>query len=221
MESLVSKGKVVRGYLGVNIQDVTPGLAEEFKLADTKGALLADVQAGTPAEKAGLKSGDVVLDFDGRTVTDTRHLKLQVAETAPGSTVPVKILRDGKEQTIKVTLGELPGTEQLAKADENKTDASDTLNGVTVSDINPQVKRQMNLPANIKGAVVTDVDQNSAAYEAGIRPGAVIEEINHKPVKTAEDAVKLTENVKEKKTLLKIWSNGASHYLLVDESKAG
>jgi serine protease Do len=221
MESLVSKGKVVRGYLGLLPQDVTPALAEEFKLKDQRGALVAEVNPKTPAEKAGLKDGDVIIEFDGKPVSDARHLRLQVAETDPGTTAAVKVIRDGKEETLSVKLGELPGTEQVAQADSKKDNSSDTLNGVTVANADPQVRRQMNVPAGVKGAVVTDVDQDSAAYQAGIRPGFVIEEINHTPVHSAEDAVKLTENAKERKTLLKVWGNGGSHYVVVDESKAG
>jgi serine protease Do len=219
MESLVTQGRVVRGYLGVIIQDVNPDLAKEFNLSQDQGALVADVTPKSPAEKAGLKSGDVILDFNGKSVTDSRHLKLQVAETAPNTTVPVKILRDGKEKTLELTVKELPGSEKMAKADKEEDASSDTLNGVTVSDIDATSKRQLDLPNHVKGAVVTNVDQDSAAYEAGLRPGDVIEEINRKPVESAEDAVKLTENAKSRKTLLKVWSKGGSHYLVVNEEK--
>ena len=120
----------------------------------------------------------------------------------------------------------MPGSEDLAKANENGGESSDALNGVGVSDIDGRAK-EMNLPANIKGAMVTSVDQDSAAYESGLRPGDVILEINRKPVHTADDAVKFTENLKDKKILLKVWTGGngnalsGSHYLVVDENKAG
>jgi serine protease Do len=219
MESRVTTGRVVRGYLGVLIQDITPDLAKEFNLSQDHGALVSDVTPKSPAEKAGLKSGDVILEFNGKPVTDSRHLKLQVAETAPNTTVPVKILRDGKEKTLELAVKELPGSEKMAKADKEEDNSSDTLNGVTVSDIDATAKRQLGLPNTVKGAMVTNVDQDSAAYEAGLRPGDVIEEINRKPVESADDAVKLTENVKSKKTLLKIWSKGGSRYLVVNEEK--
>src|SRR5512135_3617368 len=117
MNSLVKYGHVTRGYLGVMIQDVTPALAKEFKLKDAKGALVGDVVPKGPADKAGLKDGDVVVQFNGKNVTDSRHLKLMVAEAKPDSTVPVKILRDGSSKTIEVTVRQLPGTEQLARAE--------------------------------------------------------------------------------------------------------
>lgn len=221
MESLITTGKVVRGYLGVGIQDVTPALAQEFKLPEGHGALVGDVMPHSPADKAGLKSGDVIVDFNRKPVLDSRHLKLQVAQTTPGATVPVEIIRDGTEKTLNVSVKELPGTEQEANANDNGKGSSDTLNGVTVSDLDENAKGQLHLPQNVKGAVVTEVDQNSAAYEAGLRPGDVVEEINRKPVNTADDAVRLTTNVKDKVVLLKIWSKGGSRFVVVDENKAG
>lgn len=220
MESLISTGKVVRGYLGVGIQDVTPLLAHEFKLPEGHGALVSEVVPRSPADKAGLQSGDVIVDFNHKTVSDSRHLKLQVAETRPGSTVPLEVIRDGRPRTITVSVKELPGSEEQANASENEKGSSDTLNGVTVADLDSNARGQLKLPGNVKGAIVTDVDQNSAAYEAGLRQGDVIEEINRSPVNNAEDAVKLTTNVKDKVVLLKIWSSGGSRYLVVDESKA-
>ncbi|MDB6033800.1 MAG: protease Do [Verrucomicrobiales bacterium] len=222
MESLVKEGRVVRGFMGVNIQDLTPSLAQEFNLKEQSGVVVADVTAKSPAEKAGIKSGDVILSFNGKEVRDGRHLKLQVAQTVPGKSVPVKLLRDGKQTTVNVTVKELPGSEVASSKSTGKdADASDTLNGVAVSDLDGQIRNELKVPSAIKGAVVTEVDPNSAAYEAGLREGDVIQEINRKPVKGADDAVKFTENAKEKRTLLRVWSKGSSKYVVVDETKAG
>src|SRR5262249_59713878 len=111
MGSLVKDGHVTRGYLGVMIQDVNPALEKEFKLKDTQGSLVSDITPKSPAEKAGFQSGDPIQEFNGKKVTDSRHLKLEVARTQPGETVPVKILRDGESKTLDVTVKELPGTE--------------------------------------------------------------------------------------------------------------
>jgi serine protease Do len=222
MESLISKGKVVRGYLGVSIQDVTQALADQFILGpDQHGALVGEVMPDSPADKAGLKSGDDIIEFNGKPVSGSNNLRNQVADTAPGTKVPVKIVRSGRVETLDVAVRELPGSEQVAKVDNQGGDASDSLNGVTVSDIDPRTSEQMNLPKDMKGAVVTDVDQDSAAYDAGLRPGSVIQEINHQPVQSADDAVKFTENLKNKKILLRVWSDGGSHFVVVDETKAG
>jgi serine protease Do len=221
MGNLVKDGHVTRGYLGVMIQDVTPGLAKEFKLKDNKGALVGEVTPRSPAEKAGLKDGDIIIEFNGKAVTDSRHLKLEVARIQPGETVPVKILRDGASKTLDVAVKEMPGTEHLAKNDSHKAEDSGTLNGVAVGDLDSGARQQFDLPGNVKGVVITEVDPNSASAAAGLKPGDVIQEINRKPVRTAEEAVQMTENTNDKTTLLRIWRNGGSRYVVVDESNAG
>jgi serine protease Do len=218
MESLVKTGHVTRGYLGVMIQNVTPSLADEFQLKNDKGALVSDVVPNGPADKAGLKDGDVVLNFDGKPVTDSRWLQLQVAETKPGSKVPVEVLRDGSKKTLDVTVKELPGTQNLAAANSSNDNDTGTLNGVAVADLDQQAHEQYNVPKNVKGAVVTQVDPGSPAAEAGLKSGDVIQEINRKPVKDAQDAVNLTENSESKRTLVRVWEKGGSHYVVVDES---
>ena len=222
MEGLIKDGHVTRGYLGVMIQDLTPALAKEFKLKEPHGALVGDVTPGSPAEKAGLKSGDIIVEFDGKKVTDSRHLKLEVARVQPGHEATVKVLRDGSTKTFEVAVREMPGTERLAKNDsQGKHDDNGTLNGVTVGDLDRSARQQFDLPQNIKGAVVTDVAPDSPAAEAGLKPGDVIQEINRKPVRNAEEAVKLTENTDTKTTLLRVWRNGGSHFVVVDENHAG
>ena len=221
MESLIKDGHVTRGYLGVVIQDVTPALAKEFKLKEAHGALVGEVTAKSPAEKAGIENGDLILEFNGKKVTDSRHLKLEVARVQPGESVPVKILRDGSSKTLDVTVKEMPGTEHLAKNDNHKEDDTGTLNGVTVADLDGAARQQFDLPSNVKGVVITEVDPNSAAAEAGLKAGDVIQEINRKPVRTAEEAVKMTEKADDKTTLLRVWRDGGSRYVAVDESNAG
>lgn len=218
MESLIKNGHVTRGYLGVMIQNVTPDLASEFKLKDNKGALISDVVPNGPADKAGLKNGDVVTEFNGHPVTDSRRLQLSVAEIAPGTSISMQILRDGETKTIDVTVKQLPGIEKLADANSSNNSDTGTLNGVEVADLDPQAHQQFNVPGEVKGAVITQVQPGSAAAEAGLKSGDVIQEINRKPVKSAEDAVKLTEKSDDKRTLVRVWENGGSHYIVVDES---
>ncbi|MBN2507967.1 MAG: DegQ family serine endoprotease [Verrucomicrobia bacterium] len=220
MESLVRYGKVTRGYLGVMIQDLTPTLAKEFKLDDRKGVLIGEVLPNGPAAKSGLKDGDVVLEYNGKPVIDSRRLKLEVARTRPGETVPVKIWRDGDTRVIKVTPKELPGSGELARGDTTAGDSGERLKGVAVSDLDRQVRQELNVPDHVQGAVVTDVAPDSAAARAGLQPGDVIMEINRTRVKSADEAVRLTEGGREDRTtLLRIWSKGGSRYLVVDESE--
>ncbi len=220
MSSLIKDGHVTRGYLGIMIQDVTPALAKEFKLKDTTGALVGDVTPDSPADKAGLKSGDLLVEFGGKKVTDSRHLKLEVARTQPGQTVPVKILRDGTAKTLEVTVKTLPGSESVAKNDKSNEDTG-TLNGVGVTNLDDHARQQFDVPDKIKGAVVTEVKPESAAAEAGLKPGDIIQEINRKPVASAHDAVQMTEHASDKTTLLRVWREGGSRFVVVDESKAG
>jgi len=222
MESLITDGHVTRGYLGVLIQSITPSLAAEFKLKDMGGALVGDVVPGGPADKAGFTDGDVVVEFNGHRVSDSRHLRLEVAETKPGTEVPVEVLRNGERQKLEVTVRSLPGSDQVAEADSANDPDTGTLNGVGVGDLDQASRDQFHVPKEVKGAVVTRVDHDSAAAEAGLKPGDVIEEINHHPVKNADEAVQLTEKTISKKTLVRVWENGGSHYVVVDESpKAG
>jgi len=220
MDGLISEGRVARGYLGVAPQDVTPALAKEFQLPEAGGVLLGDVVPDGPAEKAGLKNGDVILEFGGKKVKDARHFRLEVAQTPPGESVTVKFLRDGKTQTVEVKLKEVPGAQALAKAEPAERGDTGTLNGVTVDDLNRAARQELNVPEGLKGAVVTEVQPDSAAAAADLRLGDVILEINHQPVRNANDAVKLTEHPKSKTTLLRIWRAGLSRYLVVDETQS-
>jgi serine protease Do len=223
MENLVKDGHVTRGYLGVMIQDLTPGLAREFQLKDNSGALVGEVTPRSPAEKAGLKAGDIVTEFNGKKVTDSRHLKLEVARIKPGDSVSVKVLRDGSSKSFEVTVKEMPGSQELSKADNRggSKDDNGTLNGVTVGDLDNPTRQQFDIPAQVRGVVITEVAPDSAAAEAGLKPGDVILEINRHPVKNAEEAVQLTEKTENKTTLLRVWRDGGSRFVVVDESKAG
>ena len=222
MEQLVENGKVVRGYVGIAIQDINPELADAFKLKEHSGALVADVVSGSPAAKAGLKTGDVITDFGGEKVVDSRRLKLAVADIRPGKEVTAKVLREGKLIDMKVTVGENSRKGGLARNERSngssKDDDQGTLNGVGVADLEPQIRQEFDVPSKIQGVIVNQVDPNSAAAQAGLQPGDVLQEINHQPVHTAEEAVKMTENPDTKKTLLRIWNHRGTRFVVVDET---
>jgi len=224
MESLIKDGRVVRGFMGVNIQDVTPTLAKEFDLKDNDGALVADVTVGSPAEKAGIKAGDIIIKLNGKPVRDSRHLKLQVAQIAPNTKVPVEVLRDGTTKSLSVQLKEFPRNELASSSrrgrDSGGSEAEETLKGVSVGNVDARAHQQFNIPDDLKGAIVTDIDESSAAYEAGLREGDVIMEINRKPVVSAEQAVELSaKNDRKGSVLLRVWSRGGTRYVVVKEDK--
>lgn len=190
MDSLIKSGKVVRGWLGVSIQGVTPDLAKNFGLSDAKGALVSEVLPGSPAAKAGIKSGDVIVDFDGKEVEDQTALRNIVAQTPVGKNVKVRVVRDKKTKTLRVNIGEQPkdvasiGEESGATqgATENKA-----LAGLEVRNLTPDVAERLGLPADSKGVVITDIDPASKAAAAGLRVGDMITEINRESVKNVED----------------------------------
>jgi serine protease Do len=220
-DSLVKHGKVVRGYLGVRIQNITPSLADSFKLKDNQGALVADVEPNAPAEKAGLKPGDVIKKIDGNPVTDANSVTLTVTATAPGTKLNLQVLRDGDSKDITVTTAQRPGKRGDKSGEEllsQNDDDTGVLNGVGVDDLDSQTRDQLNVPPRLKGAVITSVAPDSAAARAGLHTGDVILEINKKAVKSAQDAVDLTSKTESKKTLLKVWSHGNTIFVVVDET---
>jgi serine protease Do len=227
MQSLISGGKVTRGYLGIVPQDITPGLAQQFNLPDQSGALVGDVEDGTPAQKAGIKSGDVITQVNGMTIADANSLRIAVSELTPGTRVTVKLLRNGQEKVIPLTLAELPGdigqNGNGSGNPETTSGKTDALNGVTVGDVNQQVRDQLDVPTDLQGAVVTEVDEDSNAAEAGLQANDIIVEINHHPVTDANKAVELCDQAKGARILLKIWRRvgdmGATRFLSVDNTK--
>ncbi|MCX6878320.1 MAG: Do family serine endopeptidase [Verrucomicrobia bacterium] len=223
MNDLITDGKVTRACLGVMVQDLTPALARQFGAAETThGALVGEVPAKSPAAKAGVASGDVITGLAGQPVRDARSLKLAVGTHKPGERVDLKVLRDGAEKSFTATLEPLAGDNQATPAhlrSSGRSEEGDSLSGVGVADLDKATRREANIPADIKGALVTEVDEASAAWEAGLRSGDVIEQINRQPVASAEDAVKLTARPADRETLLRVWSHGGSHFLTVDEAR--
>jgi serine protease Do len=226
MQRLISGGKIMRGYLGVFPQDISPGLAEQFNLPDQNGALVGDVLPNSPAEKAGIKPGDVITEFDGKPISDANSLRLLTSQESPGTKALVKLLRGGSEKTVSVTLGELPAESVSNESDQNGDNSDnskmDALDGVTVEDLDSQARQELKAPENLQGAVVVDVDENSNSAEAGLQKGDVIVEINRQPVTSANDAVKLCKQAKGDEILLKVWhrsgDTGGTRYLSVDNT---
>lgn len=213
-KQIISHGKVTRGWLGVHVQEITPSLAKGLNLPNQKGALVADVEPGSPAAQAGVKSGDIIVDYDGHAVNDPRDLSFSVAGTISGSASHVGVLRDGKKLSLEVKIGERPGetAENSASPDHGKPGRL----GVMVENLTPEAARQMHLPST-HGVLVTEVKPGSPADEGGIQPGDVISEVNHSPIANAADLQAAARNLKSGSTILmKVERQGQSLFLALD-----
>lgn len=211
-ESLVKTGTVVRGYLGVGIQDLNQDLAESFRLTDSRGALVNEVKEGSPAAQAGLKQGDVILEYQGTPVEDAVVLQRLVTRTPVGAKTPVKIFRDGRERELTITIGEQPDQAKVARVETAERDVA--FAGAAVQDLDRETARELGLSGTMQGVVVTDVEPDSGAQKAGLLPGDVIKEINRRPVRSVKDFEKLSSEVKKgENVLILITRRGASLFL--------
>jgi len=226
LERLVTGGKITRGYLGVIPQDLDAGLAQQFGLPDQNGALVGDVRPDSPASKAGVKSGDVILSVNDRQITSADNLKAVISQLEPGSRVTLSIMRDASLKTILVPLGSMSENGETTD-EQNNTEVgsskTDALDGVTVADLDPHIREQLQMPESVHGAFVTDVENDSNSADAGLQPNDVIVEINRQPVNDSDDAVRLCKSAKSSQILVKVWRPlggiGKTVFLSVDNTK--
>ncbi len=214
MDSLIKTGKVVRGWLGVEVQDVTPELAKQFDVEEVKGALVAKVIGGSPAQRAGVKQGDVIVGFNGKEVSDSGHLRNIVAATPVGSKVKVEVIREGKKEELNVAIGELP--KEMATGPGEATAEGSVLEGVKVQSLTSELRSQLDLGADVTGVVVASVDPTSSAADAGLVPGDVIVTINKRPVNDIGDYNRLASELKaDEPVLLLINRKGSNLWMSV------
>jgi serine protease Do len=223
MQSLREKGRVVRGYIGASVQPLTPELADAMKLkGQATGALVGEVVSKSPSEKAGVKTGDVITAVNGKKISDARELRLIIGSMAPGTKAQIEVNREGQTKTFDVQLGEMPPgvTSEGPEAAPEETaqpEKTTVFGGVAISDITDDIRSALNLPKDIHGAVIAEIDADSPAGKAGLREGDVIQEVNKQPVKNAKDLVavskKLTPN---EKTLIRVYSQGRSGYVALE-----
>ncbi len=206
VDSLQKTGKVVRGWMGVAIQEITPALAKSFKLPDQrKGVLISDVNEHGPSHAAGIKRGDVVVAFNGKEVQTVSQLRNLVARTVVGKDAQVKVVREGKEQTIAVKVAERPSDEVLAKKEPGPPKESgeqikppdNVLASLRVQVLDQAMMSQLNIPAKTSGVVITSVEPGGQAEAAGLQRGDVIQEVNHESVKTLGEYQKAAEKIKK------------------------
>ena len=194
ISQLESKGKVVRGMIGVQVQNVTPELAKSFGMTEARGALVAEVNPDSPGAKAGIHQGDIIIEFNGHPISEMNELPRMVADTAPGSKATVKVLREGKEKTLNLTIVELTDERQAPAKEEGA--AEKTPLGLEVQNLTPALAQQFRLRDN-KGVVVVQVESGSPAADANIRPGDLILEVNGVVIATVKEYREAVAKVKK------------------------
>jgi serine protease Do len=212
MEQIVDHGKVIRGHLGISIQSVDADLARAFGLKQGGGALVASVTQGGPAAKAGLERGDVISELNGHPVNEPDDLSVHVAELAPGTTVQLKIFRQGQPRDISVTLGEMNEKEEAASSSGS---TNSPLDGVQVQNLTPSVARDLGVSSDVRGVVITSVDPSSAAAAAGLSHGDIIQEINHKPIHNTREYESALGDTKNQSVLLLINRSGNTSFVVI------
>lgn len=225
--SLIETGKVVRGWMGVAIQELTPALAQSFQLPEGRqgGVLISEVHEDGPSAKAGLQRGDVILEYGGEAVKDVNHLRNIVARTKVGKKKEIKVLREGKETLLTLELGERPSDQALAKTgpveEEEKAPAmaklDNVLSGMTVAPISGESRSEFNIPEQIKGVVVSKVESGSAVEAAGIQVGDVIQEVSRQSVKTIDDFKQIASKIaKDELAVLLVNRRGNNLFIAVN-----
>ena len=210
-------GKIVRGWLGVMIQDITPELAKSFGLMHSNGVLVSDVVKDSPADKAGLLRGDVILRFDGKEIENAHKLSQLVAETAPNTLIKIGLLRNGKEKTLSLKIGTMPEEAQKSISPQKENDW-----GMTVQELTPQLAQQLDLKPGTTGVVISDISEGSPAAEAGLRPGDLITEVNRTAIKNLSDYQQALQQVKTgENLLLLVKRTGGSFYTVLTPPAKG
>ena len=190
MDEIVRTGKVTRGFMGVVLQDVTPDLASAMKLGATRGALVSEVVADTPAALAGIEAGDVIVEANGNPIVDRRSLQLVIGSLPPGAKISLRVHRNGAMRIVTLTLGEVPKAEETASLEPQgpPSPAADAQRiGITVTELNPQIRQHLKMSAAGKGIFVAEVQDGSVAEMAGMKAGDVIQEVDRKPIVSIGD----------------------------------
>ncbi len=212
MESIIKTGKVQRGYLGISTGDLNLALARQFKVPDVSGVLVNQVEPDGPADKAGLKQGDVIRTLNGQTVEGMARFRALVAGMNPGAQVNLGILRDGKSETIKVTLTEQPG--DMGSPDGGAGVTEGTLRGITVQNLTPAIREHLGLAPSTRGVVISDLAPSTPAAQAGLQPGDVIQSVNRQPVDTVADFNRLAAQARDE-ILLRVNRQGSSAFVVL------
>jgi serine protease Do len=211
MEAILKTGKVSRGWLGVTVQPVSQDLATAFRLSGPYGALVTSVANDSPAKAAGIQTGDIIAGIDGQKLENSRALQLKIMAMSPGTTVKLNVIRNGKARDMVVKLGEAPSN--LGQSGRQGDGQSSPLRGISVTDLTPDAASQ--LPEGVQGVVVTGVDLSSAAADADVQQGDIIEEVNHQPVNDVASFTRAMRNAGSQPALLLIYRGGMVLFAVV------
>ncbi len=212
MRGLIRNGKIVRGWLGVSIQAVTPELAGQFGLKDEKGALVADIAEKSPAEMAGIKRADLIIKYDGKEVSDPSNLRNMVASTPPNKDVAIQLIRAGKVLTVRAVILEMPA--EMQKPLQSSSAASNNVfKGVQVQDITPELRKELNIPNRITGVIVSDAQEGSLAGNVLMRKDIILE-INRNRIESVRDYEAMASKIEHgRNVLLLVYRNGSTFYV--------
>jgi serine protease Do len=219
VEALIRDGKVSHGFMGLGITDVTPENAKFFDSKDNRGAIVTQVEANSPAAKAGLKVGDLITALEGKEITDASQLQVTVGQTRPGTTIKLQVMRDGKGMDVPVTLEKM-GARDKGEDESASSETGKPRWGLGLGEITPDVRQQLRGGSDLKGAVVERVLPGSPADNAGLRPGDVILSVNRHEVQSVADVQKNLGSVpKGQDALLLVWSNGGNTFRVLHSSE--
>lgn len=218
MRQILKEGRVIRGFLGVSIQEITPDLAQALNLPSEEGVVIAGVEQKSAAAEVGLKEGDVILKMDGKPVEDARQFRFMVGQKTPNTKVDLTIFSDGKEKNVAVVLKELKERSAIASGPSQQTPEKSFLEGMVIGNLNEEIRRKLQVPMNLQGAVVMSIDENAIAAQdgKGLQRGDVILELNQQPVNSANDLVKLSSNLEKKLVLLRVWRQGTTQFITLN-----
>jgi len=186
MDQILKSGKVVRAYMGIVPQDMTPEMAKAFHEKEARGVVVGDVSPNSPAQEGGIQRGDIILEVNGEPVADSNQLRMNISLMHPGTRIQLKLLRNGGEKDMSLKLAEMPTESAKVESDEGD-DSSKALQGVEVANLTPRTAEKLGLPTSTTGVVVADIDPASKLADSGLRKGDVIQEVNHQPVKSVSE----------------------------------
>ncbi len=211
VEELIKTGKVTHGYIGIGISDVTPENSKFFDLTDANGALVTQVESGSPGDKAGLKIGDVITELNGKKVSDAGELQVEVGQQHPGTTIKLGLLRNGKSMAVPVTLEAMGSRDKEASGSE--VGQGKMRWGLGLADLTQDARDQLQIPSDVHGAVVEQVQPGSSADDAGLQRGDVIMQVNRKNMQSADDVKQALSSVaKGQDALVLVWSQGGNTF---------